>query len=622
MQSAARASRLDRAHRGVVSAAAQVSEALALSKDVTDPRALAGGMDALVPALLLPVRLEVKFRSAAASPGAAAAPQLLVRVFPDTCSIDTFSPELTASEIIDARVYWGQVWQSAGDENGERAAWRAMVASHGSGRSSWVVDTYQPANPADRPVRGNADEVFLVLVAPAAPAAATLTAIVAYWTSWWRAGADATARNAALSALRTAVGDEQASAIAAAPPFGIDSEPVAPATRATAPVRLVVAVLPDVPDPPPVSWNRAPRAIMLPDRFVLVLESGPQGDADRTEVLGLPVPPSVFTGPDPLAPADQQPRPVDGKLELPDQLAWLADFDRAVSDGLGFRVDLTPDQANAGFDRVYVVGVRAMETPAESAASLAALLRDQFHSRASIALVPQGTPTNNTEGTDSGYLSTDDADASFDARRAGPLPSEPDPRLRTDGQWVTDLLGLPAGALEAVPGINGLDQRDGRAMQTLLWPATMGYLLSTLLQPVFSDATVENVRWFFSRYVRGRGELPALRIGAQPYGILATTAFSRMRWLDEAPPGGLADRLPFLIRLHAAAHSRRRPVGIGRRAGAVAGQRGRAGHRPAADAARHPRPAPGLCRVRIPVRRRLRPARQPGQPVGLRPGPV
>ena len=543
--------RLDRAHADVASAAAQVSEALALSSPVTDPRALAGGLDARVPALLLPVRLEVKFRPAAASPDAEATPQLLVRVFPDTCSIDTFSPELTAGEMTDTRTYWGQVWQAAGDEDAERAAWRAMVASYSSGRSSWVADTYQPANPADRPVRGSADEIFLVLVTPATPPAAVLTATVAYWTSWWRAGTDAAARSAALSALQAAVGDDQAAAIAAAPPFGIDSEPVPPATRASAPVRVVLAILPDLPDPASVSWNRAPRAVALPDRFVLVLESGPEQDPARTEVLGLPVPPSVFTGPDPLAPQDQQPHPVDGRLELPDQLAWLADFDRAVSDGLGFRVSLTPDQANAGFDRLYVLGVRATETPGQSAASLAALLRDQYHSRASIALVPQGTPTNNTEGTDSGYLSTDDADASFDARRAGPLPSEPDPRLRTDGQWLTCLLGLPADTLSAVPGVAGLDQRDGRAMQTLLWPATMGYLLSTLLQPVFSDATVENARWFFTRYVRGRGELPALRIGAQPYGLLATTAFSRLRWLDEAPAGELADRLPFLVRLHA-----------------------------------------------------------------------
>jgi hypothetical protein len=542
---------LARAHRGVVSAAAQVSEALALSSAVTDPRALAGGLDARVPTLLLPVRLEATFRPAAAAPEADTPPQLWVRVFPDTCSIDTFSPELTAGEITDARTYWGQVWQAAGDENGERAAWRALVASHGSGRSAWVADTYQPANPADQPARGSEDEVFLVLVAPAAPPAATLTAIVAYWTSWWRAGTDAAARNVALAALGAAVGDDQAAAIAAAPPFGIDSEPVSPSTRATAPVHVVVAVLPDVTDPPPVSWNRAPRAVVLPDRFVLVLESGPETDPERTEILGLPVPPTVFTGPDPLAPEDQQPRPAAGRLELPDQLAWLADFDRAVSDGLGFRVDLTADQAGAGFDRLYVVGVRSLETPQQSAASLSALLRHQYHSRASIALVPQGTPTNNTEGTDSGYLSTDDADASYDARLAGAAPSEPDPRLRTDGQWVSDLLGLPQGVLAAVPGISGLDQRDGRAMQTLLWPATMGYLLSALLQPLFSDATVEDVRWFFTRYVRGRGELPALRIGAQPYGILATTAFSRLRWLDQASPGDLSGRLAFLVRLHA-----------------------------------------------------------------------
>jgi hypothetical protein len=539
---------LDEARRGVVSAAAQVAEALAVSSAVTDPRTLADALDARVPALLMPVRLEVKFRQAALAAGAA---ELWVRVFPDTCSIDTFSPELTAIEVGDARAYWGRVWQAAGDEDGERAAWRAMVASHGSGRSAWVVDSYQPANPAGKPAPGPAGEVVLIVVAPTAPAPAVQAAMADYWTAWWRAGIDAAARDAATAALRGALGDDQAAAIAAVPPFGIDTEPEPPATRATAPATVAVAVLPDLPDTPAVSWNRAPRAVLLPDRFVLVLESGPERDPVRTEVLGLPVPPTVFTGPDPLAPQDQQPQPVDGRLKLPDQLAWLADFDRAVADGLGFRVSLTPEQARSGFDRIYVAGVRALETSAESAAELTTLLRHQYHGRAGLALVPQGTPTNNTEGTDSGYRSTDDADASFDARRAGSPPSQPDPRLRTDGQWVTDLLGLPPDALAAVPGVGGLDQRDGRAMQTLLWPATMGYLLSTLLHPVFSDATVENARWFFTRFVRGRGELPALRIGAQPYGILATTAFSRLRWLDEAAAGDATGRLAFLVRLRA-----------------------------------------------------------------------
>ena len=69
-------------------------------------------------------------------------------------------------------------------------------------------------------------------------------------------------------------------------------------------------------------------------------------------------------------------------------------------------------------------------------------------------------------------------------------------------------------------------------MQRALWPATLGYWMDKLLSPVFGDDAVDSARWFFSEYVSGRGPVPALRIGGQPYGILPTTAFSRIRWLD------------------------------------------------------------------------------------------
>ncbi|BEP14780.1 hypothetical protein acdb102_30910 [Acidothermaceae bacterium B102] len=543
-EAAARAQHgLDLAHTNVAAAAQQVVGVLKDSLDLTDPRVLVDGLSADVPTLLFPVRLELRFHNDGD------AHQLWVRVFPDTCSIDTFSAEPTTGEVADARTYWGQVWQAGGDLDGERAAWRALVAGHGSGRSAWLVGgvagAYAPSNPGDRPTRTSPEEVILALVVPVALSAADQAAVSAFWTAWWRADTDATARNAAHTTLVAALGVDGAAAVEAQPPVGIDAPPVEPATRASAPVTLAFAVLPDV-AAVPNGWNRAPRAALLPDRFVLVLETGPESDASRTEVLGLPVPPTVFTGPDPLAPADQQLRPDNGQLILPDQLAWLADFDRAVADGLGFRVDLSPQQAAGGFDRVYVVGLRGLESPADSATGLATLLAHHSAGRAGLALVAQGTPTNNLEGADAGYRRTDDADASFDALQAGPPAPQSDPRLKADGQWLTDLLGIDPAALTAVPGVHGLDQRDARAMQTLLWPATMGYLLGTLLDPLLGDPTVEAARQFFLRYVRGRGELPAVRIGTQPYGLLATTAFSRVSWLRQQ-----SDRDPFLSRLWA-----------------------------------------------------------------------
>jgi hypothetical protein len=55
--------------------------------------------------------------------------------------------------------------------------------------------------------------------------------------------------------------------------------------------------------------------------------------------------------------------------------------------------------------------------------------------------------------------------------------------------------------------------------------------------------------------VSGRGPVPAIRIGSQPYGIIPTTAFARLRWPDRDRPA--ADGA-FLTRLHAALSRARR----------------------------------------------------------------
>ena len=90
-------------------------------------------------------------------------------------------------------------------------------------------------------------------------------------------------------------------------------------------------------------------------------------------------------------------------------------------------------------------------------------------------------------------------------------------------------------------------------MQRALWPATLGYWMDKLLAPVFSDNTVENARWFAVNYVSGRGAVPPIRIGGQAYGILPTTAYSRIAWLGDrggdalGPTGG---QLSFMAKLY------------------------------------------------------------------------
>ena len=46
-----------------------------------------------------------------------------------------------------ATIFWREYFHAAGVESAERAAWRALVASHGSGRATWIVKQFRPRNP-------------------------------------------------------------------------------------------------------------------------------------------------------------------------------------------------------------------------------------------------------------------------------------------------------------------------------------------------------------------------------------------------------------------------------------------------------------------------------------------
>ena len=109
------------------------------------------------------------------------------------------------------------------------------------------------------------------------------------------------------------------------------------------------------------------------------------------------------------------------------------------------------------------------------------------------------------------------------------------PRNAMASGWRS-FCGLDPAFVAGVHGSGGVDQMQARAMQTALWPATFGYWMDTLFTPnpgttsIFSDNVIEETRAFFTSFVSGRGPLPAIRIGGQPYGILPVTAFSRIQW--------------------------------------------------------------------------------------------
>src|SRR5690606_3684103 len=97
-------------------------------------------------------------------------------------------------------------------------------------------------------------------------------------------------------------------------------------------------------------------------------------------------------------------------------------------------------------------------------------------SRKGFSIVPQGAPTNNVEDDVSGYTWRADADVSYEHYFVQDHDDDPDDwRNRKDGRWLATGLGIDAGMLKASTGYFSTDQREARAMNEALWPASVGY---------------------------------------------------------------------------------------------------------------------------------------------------
>lgn len=512
-------------------ALADVKAAYGSLEPLTDPRRAIGALSSGFPILLFPVRLETRFVTHDAGR------QLLVRIYPDDCLVDSFEPDLSEAEVTNLRRYWCETFSAGGDEPLERAAWRTLCAAHGAGRALYLIGQYAPLAGSDPlPARTSAADIILTIPIDAAIADATERGRIAdYWTATWRAGND----EAAFATLSGLVGAARAEEIRKTiAPYNSKEPPQTGVDRATAVVKVVFVVL-TAPDQAAVkrqSWTRPPSAALLPERFVLIADSG----AEHVEVLGGMVTQPLAVGPDPLAQGADQFQAAGGDIVVPPALQWMTDFEAAERAGMAFRIDLTPRQAEVGFERLFVVGLRLASDEDSARKELERLFQDHLRSQSGFAILPQGTPTNNTDDGPSAWTRVQEADALFAQSRAAQAgldlfdPDAVDPYEQKDGLVLAEALGIDAEALQHVPGAESTDQAEARAMNAALWPATLGYWMDTQMRPVFGDEAIERTRKHFIDRVSGRGRIPSLRIGHQPYGVLATTAFSRLTWLDDS----------------------------------------------------------------------------------------
>lgn len=316
----------------------------------------------------------------------------------------------------------------------------------------------------------------------------------AYWSSVWTDPVP----EGAWSAFVSAVGDGRAEWVAhVSTPTNLGERGTiaAPAFRRGAP--------------------RAPRSTVaraLPDRFVVIAIQAGQVSRAVGKAIARDLALSLI----PLE--GDEPVRVEDVLTVSPGAEWLVDYERAVAAGMGVTVRLAG--GNTAVDRVIAIGTRASLTPAASADELEDLLAGHRYGRG-LELLAQGVPTNNADAERSPYR----------ARRSPQAPplTPPVATPGSDTSIAADVLGVAADTLTGLLGDGSGEQAIAQKINTALWAPGWGEFLSRLDEqgvPGVTDAQRESARGLFRDHVRGRGCAPAIRVGAQPYGVLPVSSLN------------------------------------------------------------------------------------------------
>jgi hypothetical protein len=344
-------------------------------------------------------------------------------------------------------------------------------------------------------------------------------AAVAYWTAVWRSPDT----DAAWAAFVGKVGRRRALAVALA------TQPANLAKRQTDPAPAFNA-------PAPLTRTGAV-ARLLPDRFTAVAVQGSDSSSGLGNPIAAAVPVALY--------ADDGADLVDvNGVKVLAGRAWLVDYDAAERIGMAVTVRLK--RPGARVDRLLVFGVRVSLDPAAAAAGLGSLL-DAHRCGEGLAFVPQGTPTNNTE-TDRAAWQRAIAPR---APARDPLPA---PDASSNAAVLAAALGLAPAALAELDHAGEREQSLARAMNIATWGPSWGSFLDKINKvgpngAALSEDTRESARVMHRDTVRGRGPMPAIRVGDQPYGVLPVSSLDK-RW---APVEGVFERqlLNLLARIRA-----------------------------------------------------------------------
>jgi hypothetical protein len=345
-------------------------------------------------------------------------------------------------------------------------------------------------------------------------------AAVAYWNAVWRS-ADT---DAAWATLVTQVGRRRALWVALA------TQPSNIARRKSDPAPTF--------NPPTPLTRTGAVARLLPDRFTVMASQGGETSLGTGNPIASSVPVALYAD-DGTALTDVNGVKVSAGRE------WLVDYSEA--ERIGMAVTLRLKRPRQSVDRLLVFGVRVSLDPAAAAKELESLLT-AHRCNPGLAFVPQGTPTNNTETDHSAWQRAIEPKAP--AR--DPVPPQD---ARANASVLGAALGIDPTALAELDHAGEQEQSRARAMNVAMWGPSWGSFLDKINKvdangAAVTDGTREAARQLHRDAVRGRGPMPAIRVGNQPYGILPVSSLDK-RWVPDQGATFERDLLGLLRRIRA-----------------------------------------------------------------------
>ena len=277
-------------------------------------------------------------------------------------------------------------------------------------------------------------------------------------------------------------------------------------------------------DPTSRTRRRAARgpavARTLPDRFYVRVE---QDGAAPSRSPATPIPDELPVG---LADRDEFTALQIDDEDLPpidESLRWLVDY--AEAERVGMAVTVPLPLPGRPVRRLIVYGVRAaLDRLAGAATPRAPDPLASLHRRRRVRARRARRPTTPIRRAPSG------AGARRQVRRCSTSRPGPDGRSNARGHRRGARASI-RGLLDTLPGAGDREQARAAAFNTALWTTTWGDAIEHLTpsgrangDQRLDNPSLDAVRDHWVDHVRGRGPLPAMRLGRQPYGLLPVVA--------------------------------------------------------------------------------------------------